>query len=123
MPEIMFITTVVVLLGGILYWVCFKLFKKTVDASNEANQEESILNSIIEIVHQQASSSGKSVNDSEVSKVLLLERLNISPKYLKRCIQKLSSKEILTEGQDHVKITPFGVAFFKMFGRDAKWHL
>ena len=54
---------------------------------------------------------------NKISKVTLMERLNVSPKRLKEIIGMLSKRNLMTEDGDNVKMTKFGDEFIKNIRR------
>lgn len=81
------------------------------------------LKQIIRVVYNQAQMGGdKAITRTQVSKVLLMEDLDLRPKELKRYLGILSKRNLIKETLDYVTITPFGVQFYQVF-QDGKLNL
>lgn len=50
-----------------------------------------------------------------LSKLKLLEILNIPPTLLKSCLQQLTKEELITTTDDEVKMTKFGLQYYLTF--------
>lgn len=122
MPGLIaFILTLAVLAGYSIYrvytWKVGKDMEEIMTAPNEDNRN---MKEIIQVVYNQAQmGSDKAVSRNKVSKVLLMEDLNLRPKELKRYLGILSRKNLIKETLDYVTITPFGVQFYQVFQNES----
>jgi len=78
--------------------------------------DQAHIHKIVELVFDKAhDGTNKTVTSNKVSKVHLMERLDLKPQRLKAFIERLERKEIIKQQDDSVTITPFGIQFFKVF--------
>jgi predicted transcriptional regulator len=116
----MFILAIVALAGYGLYEF-YNYFQARTTAKEMAGpgKDNEMLNHIMHVVFYEANlGTNKALPRNNVSKVVIMENLNIKPKDLKRYIGILQSKNLVTESTDVVNITAFGVQFFKVFQND-----
>ena len=93
--------------------------KTTMEQLAGPGEDNKNLNQIISVVYNQAQMGrDKAVTKNSVSKVLLMEDLNLRPKELKRYLGILTTKNLIKETVDSVTITPFGVQFYQVFQND-----
>jgi len=93
--------------------------KNTMEELAGPGKDNRNLNRILSIVHNQASiGKEKAITRNKVSKVLLMEQMNLRPKELKDYLSLLSRKNLIKETIDYVTITPFGVQFHSVFAND-----
>lgn len=111
------ILTVAGLAGyGIYELYCWHTKKQAMLLMQGPQDDVKNLNKILDIVHTEASAGKeKVITRNKVSKVLLMERMNLRPKELKNYIGTLASKNLVKETVDTVTITPFGVQFQQVF--------
>lgn len=82
-------------------------------------KDSKFMNDILRLVNDQAAGGkDKVVSKNKVSKVYLMEALNLPPRLLKQYVERLQRKDLVKESGDNVTITPFGVKFFKTFSND-----
>lgn len=114
------ILTVAALLGYGLFELYSYVNKQGARRILEGPGEDSKqLNLIMGVVYNQAQmGKNKSVVQNQVSKVLLMEDLNLRPKELKHYLGILQSKNLIRESLDFVTITAFGVQFYQVFQND-----
>ena len=115
-----FILCLSVLGGYGIYELYHHLKKKSIMSELTGPGEDSKnMNDILRLIHNNAMmGKDKAIPHNKVSKVLLMEDLDLRPMRLKAYIAKLSSKNLVKESTDSVNITPFGVQFFKVFSND-----
>lgn len=114
------ILTIAALAGYGLFELYSYMNKKNATALLSGPGEDSKqLNLIMGVVYNQAQmGKNKSVVQNQVSKVLLMEDLNLRPKELKRYLGILQSKNLIRESLEYVTITAFGVQFYQVFQND-----
>ena len=106
--------------GYVLYEIYSYLKKKrTLPKLSGPSEQVRIMNQILYVVNTQAKiGKYKVITKNKVSKVLLMEDLDLRPQELKKYIKQLKSKGLLEEMLDYITITPFGVEFCKVFSND-----
>lgn len=116
----LFILAIVAIAAYGLYEFYSHLEKKsTMQQLAGPGEDKKNLNQIISVVYNQAQmGKDKAVTRNSVSKVLLMEDLNLRPKELKRYLGILSTKNLIKETVDSVTITAFGVQFYQVFQND-----
>lgn len=116
----LFIMAIVAIAGYGLYEFYTHYEKKTtMQQLAGPGEDNKNLNQIIGVVYNQAQmGKDKAVTKNNVSKVLLMEDLNLRPRELKRYLGILTTKNLIKETVDSVTITPFGVQFYQVFQND-----
>jgi len=105
-------------------WGLFEFYqhmqrKSTMEELSGPGEDNRCLNEIIRLVHTHAlMGKDKAVTRNSVSKVTLMEDLNLRPRELKSYLGRLVTKNIIKEDIDSVTITPFGVQFYTVFSDD-----
>lgn len=115
-----FILAIVAMTGYGLYELYNYYMKKValedLDLPNEDNKN---INELMRLIHNQAQmGSNKAITKNDVSKVLLMEDLDLRPKEMMRLLAILIDKNLIRSGVDSVTITPFGVQFYQVFQND-----
>ena len=109
---------VVCALGGYGFYELYRYFQRKHERLEKGSVtgDQANIHKIIELVFDKAhSGTNKTVTANKVSKVGLMESLDLKPQRLKALIERLERKEIVKQQDDTVTITPFGVQFFKVF--------
>lgn len=79
------------------------------------------VNKLLKVIHKHANfGKNKAIESNKVSKVDLMEAMNLRPAELNHCISKLLDKGLVVIKDNKVAITTFGVQFFKAFSKNDK---
>jgi predicted transcriptional regulator len=115
-----FILVLCALVGYVIYILASQEQKQT----TTDNEKHKLRSRLIEKIYSEAhNAKGKNISTNTVSKVFLMESMNMKPAELKNYIYQLTSHGIVEEQQDTVTITPFGIEFFNMFGKEGGWQV
>jgi len=110
----------ILVICGLGAWVVFEMYqhlkKKEQATQFEIPPEVTMANRIIEEIYRDAYKQKGKIAGNKVSKVFLMERVNLKPRQLSIYLDRLVNKNIIEEQQDTVSMTPFGVEFYKFFG-------
>ena len=111
------ILTVAGLIGyGIYEFYTWYVKKQAMEMMAGPQEKVKILNKILDIVHREASMGKETaITRNKVSKVLLMEQMDLRPQELKSYLATPASKNLIKETIDTVTITPFGVQFHQVF--------
>lgn len=75
---------------------------------------------IIELVYKEASKRKDLIVGSHTLKILVLEKLNISPDTMRDCIKELIKEKLIIESEDAIALTTFGVQYYEVYIRQTK---
>lgn len=112
MPAI--VTLACVLAGSIIIvWILASNKKQNPEAKKIIESAE-LKVKVLKILSEDGSVTTKGATPS-ITKIKLLEKLNIKPNILKSCLQQLINEEIISSSDDTVKLTKFGDQYYKNF--------
>lgn len=109
---------------GVIFLLCYAAWyygrKKKIDPKVvEAAKESQTRNQILETIYMGAGKR-KVKPGTETLKISLLEKLNISPATMRKCLDDLFKKKLIIESKDAVSLTTFGVEHYEVFVREPK---
>lgn len=119
MPVFLFSVSVLcgIFLIGYIAWVVMKRLQKDPKAKIEKIHEEN-RNKILDFVYNEVSKKREQTSAASTLKILILEKLNLSPSQLVSYLKELNRTKLVIESDESVALTSFGVRYYEIFIKD-----
>jgi len=120
----MMVLVVCLIVTGIIFLVCYagwwwgKNHPKKDGVIAERLKFYTTKDNIIAEIYISAYKRKDLIPGSETLKISIIEKLNISPDMMRKCLRELAEQQLIIESVDAVTLTTFGVTYYEVFIRD-----
>jgi len=121
MPVILFCLVITLLLFVIIYGVLwYKENNKSTIIVNPYDVIRLNRKRIIEFVYKQTNKMKKANMKTEVTKISILEKLNITPELMNKCLKELTQDKLINMSENLISLTSFGAQYYEVFIKSNK---
>lgn len=121
----MMVLLLCLVVAGIIFLLCYGGWwwsQNITNGKNKAVAAERLKfytskDNIITEIYQAAHKRKKPIPGSETLKIAIIEKLNISPEMMRKCLKELINQKLVIESEDAVSLTTFGVNYYEVFIR------
>jgi len=120
MPVILFCLVITLLLFIIIYGVLWYKKNNKLAIVNPYDVVQLNRKRIIEFVYKQTNKMKKANMKTEVTKISILEKLNITPELMNKCLKELTQDKLINMSENLISLTSFGAQYYEIFIKSKK---